>query len=31
MTPLKAFLQLGFPFLIRLGPFLDSRFRGNDP
>ena len=27
----EAFLQLGFPFLIRLGPFLDSRFRGNDP
>ena len=36
----EAFLQLGFQFLIRLGPFLDSRpvsghgvtfLRGNDP
>ena len=27
----EAFSQLRFPFLIRLGPFLDSRFRGNDP
>ena len=27
----EAFLQLGFPFLIGLGPFLDSRVRGNDP
>ena len=28
---LEAFLTLGFQFLIRLGPFLDSRVRGNDP
>ena len=27
---LEAFLQLGFQSLIWLGPFLDSRFRGND-
>ena len=27
----EAFLKLEFQFLIRLGPFLDSRFRGNDP
>ena len=26
-----SLVALGFQFLIRLGTFLDSRFRGNDP